>query len=159
MGITANRNARIAKLALFLLAFACLAVFQPGCAEDEYIRQIRKAAERGDVEAQYDLGFMYASGEGVSEDSRQAVKWFHKAAKQGHTGASAALFLMYNKGKGVSEDYVEAFAWVNLAAELGKDKAVNSRDWLRRRMTAEQVDKAEKLTAELRKLIEASKSD
>ena len=102
---------------------------------------------------------MYASGEGVSEDSRKAVKWFHKAAKQGHAGASAALFLMYNKGKGVSEDYVEAFAWVNLAAELGNDKAVISRDWLRRPMTAEQVDKAEKLTAELRKLIEASKSD
>ena len=121
MGITANRNARIAKLALFLLAFACLAVFQPGCAEDRDIGQIRKAAEQGDVEPQFNLGFMYASGEGVSEDGREAVKWFHMAAKQGHAGASAALFLMYDKGKGVSEDYVEALAWVNLADQQDEE--------------------------------------
>ena len=85
MGITTNRNARIGKLALFLLAFACLAVFQPQWAEDQDVGQIRKAAEQGDVEAQFNLVFMYASGEGVSEDGREAVKWFHMSAKpDGH---------------------------------------------------------------------------
>jgi len=67
-------------------------------------------------------------------------------ANQNARIAKLALFLL-------------AFAWVNLAAALGNDKAVNSRDWLRRQLTAEQVTKAEKLTAELRECIEASKSD
>lgn len=46
MGITANQNASSAKLALFLLAFACLEVFQPGWAKNQDIGQVRKAAEQ-----------------------------------------------------------------------------------------------------------------
>ncbi len=52
--------------------------------QDFYL--INKAAEQGDVNAQYDLGVMYAIGQGVSQDYKQAVAWYSKAAVQGDVG-------------------------------------------------------------------------
>jgi len=45
------------------------------------------AAERGDAEAQYELGLMYANGRGVPEDFMKALEWVRKAAVQGHAEA------------------------------------------------------------------------
>ena len=45
MGIMTNRNARSGQLAFLLLAFACLAAFQPGCGEIQDVDQLRQAAE------------------------------------------------------------------------------------------------------------------
>ncbi len=44
-------------------------------------------AERGGAEAQYNLGFMYEHGLGVSRDEAEAVTWYRKAAEQGHAAA------------------------------------------------------------------------
>ncbi|MDQ6967304.1 MAG: SEL1-like repeat protein, partial [Mariprofundaceae bacterium] len=41
----------------------------------------RKAAEQGFPAAQNALGYMYAEGRGVKQDTRQAADWFKKAAK------------------------------------------------------------------------------
>ena len=57
----------------------------------ESFERYKKAAEQGDVEAQYNLGLMYEFGDGVEEDFDQAVKWFEKAAERGHEGAQDAL--------------------------------------------------------------------
>ena len=43
----------------------------------------RQAAEQGHAEAQYNLGVCYEKGEGVAQDSSEAVKWFRQAAEQG----------------------------------------------------------------------------
>ncbi|MCL2646500.1 MAG: sel1 repeat family protein [Phycisphaerales bacterium] len=51
----------------------------------------RKAAEQGNVKAQYNLGAFYENGVGVSADVREAVRWYQKAADQGHAGAREAL--------------------------------------------------------------------
>jgi TPR repeat protein len=36
---------------------------------------VQKAAEQGDSEAQFELGLMYARGEGVPKDETKAVHW------------------------------------------------------------------------------------
>ncbi|HHF6559516.1 TPA: tetratricopeptide repeat protein, partial [Haemophilus influenzae] len=41
-------------------------------------------AEQGDANVQFNLGVMYAEGQGVKQDDVEAVKWFRKAAEQGH---------------------------------------------------------------------------
>ena len=41
------------------------------------------AATRGDVEASYNLGWMYFNGRGVAHDPDRAAGWFRKAAKKG----------------------------------------------------------------------------
>lgn len=157
MGIMTNHACRGGLILVLTVLVVLGAVFQ-GFAEGQGMKRLRKAAEQGHVEAQLHLGFMYAGGEGVPEDDREAVKWFGRAAEQGHAGAQAVLILIGAKGKGVSEDSVKAYAWVALAAAQGNDKAVNSRDWLRRQMTAEQVAEAQKLAAALRERIESPES-
>ena len=43
----------------------------------------RLAAEQGDAGAQFNLGGMYDSGEGVPQDYKTAAKWYRLAAEQG----------------------------------------------------------------------------
>ena len=119
MGIMTNRNARSGQLAFLLLAFACLAMFQPGCSKVQDIDQLRQAAEQGDAEAQNKLGFMYAEGEGVPEDNQEAVRWYRKAAEQGYAEAQYNLGVVYGKGEGVAEGDREAVKWYRKAAEQG----------------------------------------
>ena len=126
MGIMTNRNARSGQLAFLLLAFACLAMFQPGCSKVQDIDQLRQAAEQGDAEAQNKLGVMYLRGEGVPENNQEAVKWCRKAAEQGHAKAQFNLGFMYSTGKGVLEDDREAVKWFRKAAEQGYAPAQNN---------------------------------
>ena len=53
----------------------------------EAVRLYRKAAEQGLVEAQYNLGVMYAEGQGVRQDFVQAHMWFDLAAASGDLSA------------------------------------------------------------------------
>ena len=59
----------------------------------------RIAAERGDADAQYNLGMMYADGRGVPQDDTTAVEWFQKAAEQGHALAQKNLGVVYEQGR------------------------------------------------------------
>ena len=131
-----------------------------GVPEDyrEAVKWWRKAAEQGYAEAQFNLGGMYAKGEGVPEDYQEAVKWCRMAAEQGVARAQYNLGVMYQNGKGVLEDYVKAYAWMNLAGAQGDEKAPKGKDWLREKMTTEQVAEAQRLSGELYKRIESESS-
>lgn len=45
-------------------------------------KSLQQRAERGNAEAQYDLGLLYAAGEDLPKNKAEAVKWFRKAAAQ-----------------------------------------------------------------------------
>lgn len=47
----------------------------------------RPLAEKGDRDAQHNLGVMYFLGQGVSQDYVQAYAWMHLSAGQGHSNA------------------------------------------------------------------------
>lgn len=79
----------------------------------------RDAAEKGDPEAQFDLGRKYAEGKEVPLDYVESVKWYRKAADQGHAIAQYGLGLAYYNAKGVPQDYVEALNWFRKAADQG----------------------------------------
>ena len=51
----------------------------------------RRAAERGVVDAQYNLGLMYESGRGVARNPREALRWYGRAAQAGDAGARERL--------------------------------------------------------------------
>ncbi|HHF3751881.1 TPA: tetratricopeptide repeat protein, partial [Haemophilus influenzae] len=76
-------------------------------------------AEQGYAKAQFNLGVMYAKGQGVKQDDFEAVKWFRKAAEQGYAEAKFNLGHMYSKGRGVKQDDFEAVNWYRKAAEQG----------------------------------------
>jgi hypothetical protein len=77
------------------------------------------AADKGDAEAQNDLGLLYDQGQGVAQDYNQAVAWFRKAADQGYAEAQNNLGLTYAKGQGVPQDNNQAVAWFRKAADQG----------------------------------------
>lgn len=47
--------------------------------------KIRKAAKRGDAEAQYRLGLMHSKGEGAPRDKEEAKRLLQEAADRGHS--------------------------------------------------------------------------
>lgn len=83
------------------------------------LREWRPLAEQGDVHAQYQIGLMYANGEGVAQDHVEAVRWYRLAAEQGHVEAQYKLGVRYSRGLGVMQDYTETARWHRLAAEQG----------------------------------------
>src|SRR5262245_21013552 len=74
----------------------------------ERLEERRRAAQSGDARAQFDLGWIYASGLDVPRDYNQAVEWWQKAAAQGLADAQLNLGVMYQAGVGVAKDNVRA---------------------------------------------------
>ena len=114
----------------------------------EQIAEYRAAADKGEAWAQYNLGIMYANGEGVPEDDATAVKWYTKAAEQGDAAAQNNLGVMYEDGHGVPQDNVMAYMWWNLAAAQGRDDAKENKGMLQDMMTPADISKAQTLSRE-----------
>jgi len=66
---------------------------------------------------------MYANGQGVPQDSAEALKWYRKAAEQGNAAAQFNLGVMYDNGQGVPQDRAEALQWFRKAADQGSASA------------------------------------
>jgi uncharacterized protein len=80
----------------------------------------RELAATGDAKAQYNLGLMYARGDGVAENLLDAVKWYRLSAEQGFPEAQYALGVIYfSRNPSVPMDYDEAIKWYRQAAEQG----------------------------------------
>ena len=94
---------------------------QTGEARD--LPSLRQAAERGDPNAQFELGVRYAEGKGVAPDDKEAARWILKAAEQGHLEAQFNLGLMYADGNGVPLDESKAVEWLRKAAQKGSAQA------------------------------------
>ena len=84
---------------------------------EEAAKWLRKAAEQGDADAQYNLGVCYDNGRGVPQDYAEAVKWYRKAAEQGDADAQYNLGVCYIFGRGVKRDCEEAEKWFIKAVE------------------------------------------
>ena len=82
-------------------------------------------AENGDIDAQYQLGVIYAKGDGVEKDDKLSFLWFEKAAKQGYSEAQYTLGLMYSSGKGVDQDNEIALKWFEKSAKQGHTDSLN----------------------------------
>lgn len=87
------------------------------------LRLWRALADKGHINAQYNLGILYFQGAGVTKDRKKALELFQKSAKQGFSDAQYHLGLMYLNGEGVTQSDKEAVKWFREAAEQGDDLA------------------------------------
>jgi hypothetical protein len=76
-------------------------------------------ANKGNVNAQYNLGVMYSNGRGVPQNYHEAARWYRLAAEQQNAKAQTKLGDLYYIGQGVPRDYKKAVEWYRLAAEQG----------------------------------------
>lgn len=83
-------------------------------------------AERGDANAQYSIGSLYAHGEGLPHDEAESLKWYTRAADQGYPPAQFALGVIYDDGRWVLEDNVAAQTWYLAASKQGFAPAQNN---------------------------------
>jgi len=73
------------------------------------------------MEAQYNLGCMYAGGTGVEKDMAEASRLYHFAAVQGSADAQANLGNLYAHGVTVPMSYRKATKLMQMALAQGKD--------------------------------------
>ncbi len=84
-----------------------------------FIDAMREKAERGDANAQANLGSLYFLGQDVPQDYAQAMIWYRKAAENGNVWGQYGLGGLYDSGLGVRQDYAQAATWFRKAAEQG----------------------------------------
>jgi TPR repeat protein len=76
-------------------------------------------AEKGDAEAEEQVGRAYFWGSGVTKDDQIANGWYLKAAAQNNIQAEKNLACFYEKGAGVPKDESKAFNWALKVADQG----------------------------------------
>ena len=103
---------------IFLLLVVLVAACNRDQADDLFSHTL-SLAEAGYPAAQFQLGAMYDTGEGIGIDITEAIVWYQKAAEQGLPEAQYNLGYMYLTGKGVPIDQSKAFKWYFKAAEQG----------------------------------------
>ena len=77
-------------------------------------------AAKGDADAQYVLGLMYAGGHGVDQSFYNAGRMYRHAGEQGHVGAQVNLGSLLEHCRGIGSCKREdAAAWYRRAADQG----------------------------------------
>ena len=95
----------------------------PDAAEKDALLQ--RAGEMGSLEAQRDLGALYATGDWTGpQDSLQAANWYKRAAERGHVDAQYNLGFMYLLGEGIQADPGEGLRWLRRSAEQGDEQSM-----------------------------------
>lgn len=91
----------------------------PADAEDPRIVRLKEAAQK-EPKAAFDLGLRYFRGDGVRQDSYQALVWMREAAERGNLAAQKALGGFYLFGlEEMGPDPAEAEKWLSIAVSRG----------------------------------------
>ena len=106
------------------------------------LADLRKLADQGDADAQWQMGVRCHNGEDVPRDDVQAMQWFLRAAEQGHVTAQATLGAYYWAGRGVPQDLSRAYFWSALALAQGDENSKSRLEGLASQMTQAQVSAA-----------------
>ncbi len=91
------------KKGVLILCFALVASLGPASGRE----QLEKAAAQGNAEAQFNLGNLYANGEGVPKNLTKATEWYRKAADQGHIQAQNSLGRLYANSDAIPKSLAE----------------------------------------------------
>ncbi len=101
----------------FSVLLICVALLASSCTHSDF-QQTKRKAEQGDAQAQFELAWMYAEGEGLEK----AVEWLSKSAAEGNAFAQYDLALFYKEGEGVPQDDSKAIALLSRCAAQGNDR-------------------------------------
>jgi hypothetical protein len=80
----------------------------------------RPLAEKGDADAQFNLGQAYRLGRGVPTNLAAAKTWFERAANQGHVDAETTLGLLLFQ----NNDQAGGLKWLKKASDKGEPRAM-----------------------------------
>ena len=96
-------------------------------AEIEEFKLNLAKAEKGDAEAQYEVGRLYEKGDGVESSDKDSFYWYEKSAKQGNADAQSELGYIYILGNSfVKPNPEESFKWFEKSAAQNNIYSINS---------------------------------
>lgn len=81
------------------------------------------SAQKGIVDAMFNVGIFCYNGLGCKKDQKQALYWFNQAASLGHVQAQFNLGVCYDKGIGTNRDSIKSNYWLEQASSNGSDLA------------------------------------
>jgi TPR repeat protein len=120
---------------------------QDGAAQDyaQAAQWYLKAAEQSHLLAQFNLGIMYAAGQGMPRDEVKSMVWMQKAADAGDAGAQYNIGLRHHRAsldglpEAAPESRIEAYKWLQLAAAQGYRGSAAAWAFVAMKMTREDV--------------------
>jgi localization factor PodJL len=95
----------------------------------------------------HNLAVLSAGGENDAPDYAGALQWFGKAAEHGLADSQYNLGVLVENGLGTKADPIAAYKWYALAAKGGDADATARRDALKGSFGAEDMKRAEAMTA------------
>ena len=121
------------KLTFLLLTLICFNLYGQNASElneqsnkliekqefDKAIPILKQAAELGNAESQYNLGYCYRAGAGIDQNTEKAIYWFSKSADQGFNDGLYQMMMAYGNGDGVEQNYNKAYEYGLKCAENG----------------------------------------
>ena len=84
----------------------------------------------------------------MSQDYKEAAKWYKLGAEQGYAEAQCYLGRLYMLGEGVPENFIESYKWMLLAVAGGCEDAYEMRDIIRKLLSYNDILEAQRLAKE-----------
>lgn len=72
---------------------------------------VRKSAELGNAEAQYNLGYFLQNGVGITKNEKEAFEWYKKSSENGFNDGHYAMMMAYGNGIGTEIKSEKAFEY------------------------------------------------
>ena len=82
----------------------------------ERFKEVLKEAEKGKLQAMYEVGLKYERGRGTGRNIQKAAEWYTKAAGANHALSMARLGILYVEGNGVEHNLNKAIELLRNAA-------------------------------------------
>ncbi|MDZ7661205.1 tetratricopeptide repeat protein [Thiohalophilus sp.] len=117
-----RRSLIMRLLSLSLLGFSLMTP-QPALANSsdwlqvKRFKEVLKEAEKGKLQAMYEVGLKYERGRGTGRNIQKAAEWYGKAAEANHALSMARLGILYVEGNGVDRNLNKAIKLLSKAAE------------------------------------------
>lgn len=116
----------------------------------EALEWFYKASDQDYAPAQYQVGRMYANGQGLRPDKIAAIKWYKKAAEGGDRWAQRHLGEIYlsilAEQFGAKRDYREAYFWLAVGLEKNDpfEHFERDRDYAKHHLNQDEIDAVDK---------------
>lgn len=72
---------------------------------------LKKSAELGNAEAQYNLGYFLQNGTAGVKNEKEAVEWYKKSSDNGFNDGHYAMMMAYGNGQGIEQNSEKAFEY------------------------------------------------
>jgi uncharacterized protein len=120
---------------------------QEGAAQDyaQAMLWYQKAADQSHSLAQFNLGIMYAAGQGVPRDAAQSRVWMQRSADLGDAGAQHNMGMFLHRAsldglpEAAPESRIQAYKWLQLAAAQGYRGSAAAAGFVTLNMTRQDV--------------------